>query len=325
MIMVAGEALYDVFPQMGSDDPSKVPLMAVTGGSPFNVACALGRLGFAPQFFGGIAQGQLGDRQFEILEAAQVSGDAVVRKPNLVPMMVITLAPDGQPTYNYYGQGTADVEITSDDLLALPAMPNLLHLGSYSLVMPPIADTLAMLVDQLPESSLLTVDPNVRPMVEPDVDVWRARLAPLFQRADIIKLSDEDIAFLEPEASVSDYARTLHRLSGAPVFLTRGHEGVTVVFGDGEQLVTAPKVDVVDTVGAGDSFQSTLIAWASRPDVASAIRTRTVTMPDLVSVAEAAVAVAARICRQQGPVVPEVDALSEAISPSLFERFARRL
>lgn len=322
MITIAGEALYDVFPKMGAAQDSQIGLDAVTGGSPFNVACGLGRLGFAPLFFGGIAEGQLGDRQAQILTDAGVRPEAIVRKPNLVPLMLIALAQDGQPTYSYYGQSTADVDITLDDLSALPQMPDLLHLGSYSLAMPPLADTLASLVAKLPETSLLTLDPNVRPMVEPSVDVWRARLEPFYRRADIIKLSDEDIAFLAPGADPQDYARDLTALSGAPVFLTLGHEGVMVFSGDVSESVVAPRVDVVDTVGAGDSFQTTLIAWASREETAEALRQRDISLQALVEIAEAAVAVAARICAQQGPVIPQADALETEISSRLFERFA---
>jgi fructokinase len=322
LITIAGEALYDVFPKMGAAQDAQIGLDAVTGGSPFNVACGLGRLGFAPLFFGGIAEGQLGDRQAKILVDSGVRSEAIVRKPNLVPLMMIALAEDGQPTYSYYGQSTADVDITLDDLSALPQMPDLLHVGSYSLAMPPLADTLANLVAELPQTSLLTLDPNVRPMVEPSVDIWRARLEPLYRRADIIKLSDEDIAFLEPGTNPRSYARDLTMISGAPVFLTLGHEGVIVFMGEASEMVVAPKVDVVDTVGAGDSFQTTLIAWASRAANAKAIRQRDLSFQALVEIAEAAVAVAARICAQQGPVIPQADALEAAISTGLFQRFA---
>lgn len=323
MILVAGEALFDVFPVMGAAGEPSLRLDAVTGGSPFNVACGLGRLGHAPLFFGGLAQGQLGDRQAEILARAGVGAQALVRKPNLAPLMVIALAADGQPTYSYYGQSTADVDITPTDLAVLPAMPDLLHVGSYALVMPPIADTLASLVTGMPQTSILTLDPNARPMVEPDADVWRKRLEPLYRRADIIKLSDEDVAFLAPGLDPHGYAGSLHALSGAPVFLTRGHAGVTVFCRDGSQSVTAPKTSVVDTVGAGDAFQTTLIAWASRPSRAAALRARKLTLQDYVDVAEVAVAVAARICAQQGPVIPQATDLENAISPRLFQRIAR--
>jgi fructokinase len=322
LITIAGEALYDVFPKMGAPEASQIGLDAVTGGSPFNVACGLGRLGFAPLFFGGIAEGQMGDHQAEILADAGVRADAIVRKPNLVPLMLIALAEDGQPTYSYYGQSTADVDITLDDLVVLRQMPDLLHLGSYSLVTPPLADTLAALVERLPADSLLALDPNVRPMVEPDVEIWRRRLDPLYRRADIIKLSDEDIAFLAPGTDPESYAHDLSGLSGAPIFLTLGHQGVTVVLGDNQKTVVAPQVEVVDTVGAGDSFQATLIAWASRPANAKALRARTTAFEALVKIAEAAVAVAARICAQRGPVIPTAGDLESAISTRLFERFA---
>jgi fructokinase len=324
VITIAGEALFDVFPRSGGSGDGHVHMDAVTGGSPFNVACGLGRLGFAPYFFGGLAEGQLGDRQASILEAAGVRGEAVVRKPNLAPLMMIALSPDGQPTYSYYGQSTADVDITLDDLAVLPQLPDLLHLGSYSLVMPPIADTLAALVERLPQTSLLTLDPNVRAMVEPRRDVWTARLEPLYRRADIIKLSDEDVAFLAPGRDPADYAQSLSKLSNAPVFLTRGHEGVTVFCRSQSASVIAPAVTVVDTVGAGDSFQTTLIAWASRPATTKALRERKVSLDELAQIAEAAVAVAARICAQQGPVIPAGADLEAAISADLFQRFALR-
>ncbi|MBV6657211.1 MAG: carbohydrate kinase [Devosiaceae bacterium] len=323
-ITVAGEALYDVFPRPAAqgDDPSAVVLDAVTGGSPFNVACGLGRLGYGPRFFGGLANGALGDRQWSILEGAGVVMDATLRRPNLVPLMLIDLAEDGQPTYNYYGQSTADLQVVTADLESLPAAPDVLHLGSYSLAMPPIADTLAHLVASLTASSLLAIDPNVRAMVEPDVAVWRARLDPLFARADIIKLSDEDAAFLAPDQAPEAYAASLHARTGAPVFLTRGGEGVTVFAQGDVQSIAAPQVTVVDTVGAGDSFQTVLVAWASQPQRRPALADRSVTLAACVGIAETAAAVAAQICAQKGPVLPQADALAQAVSPDLFERIS---
>lgn len=322
MITVAGEALFDVFPRPAGSDPTQMVLDAVTGGSPFNVACGLGRLGHAPVFLGGLAEGPLGDQQAQILAEAGVRADAVLRKPNLAPLMLITLADDGQPTYNYYGQSTADVALDEADLAALPGVPEILHLGSYSLVVEPIADTLATLVERLPQTSLLALDPNVRPMIEPDPAVWQRRLAPLYARANIIKLSDEDIAFLAPGQTPQDYARELHTTSRAPVFLTLGEGGVTV-FAQGQSAhVVAPQVTVVDTVGAGDSFQTILLAWASRAQNNQALGSRSVSLAACVEVAEVAVAVAAHICSQKGPVMPNAQTLEAVISTGLFQRIA---
>ncbi|MEM6381589.1 MAG: carbohydrate kinase [Pseudomonadota bacterium] len=323
MIIVAGEALYDVFERATHEGDTQVTLDAVTGGSPFNVACGLGRLGYGPAFFGGIARGSLGDRQVSILRQAGVSLDAVVRSDTLTPLMVIDLAEDGQPRYNYYGQSTADLQITADHLAQLRSTPSVLHLGSYSLVMPPIADTLAALVEELPDQAILAIDPNVRAMIEPDRAVWEERLKPLFTRANIIKLSDEDAAFLAPEQSPTGYAASLHDLNGAPVFLTQGAEGVSVFAAGGTQHVSAPKTTVIDTVGAGDAFQTVLIAWASAESRRRALAGRTIALQDCVDIAETAAAVAAVICGQQGPVMPSAEALDAAISSRLFERIGR--
>jgi fructokinase len=322
MITVAGEALFDVFPRPVGADPTQRVLDAVTGGSPFNVACGLGRLGHAPAFFGGLTDGPLGDQQAQILAQAGVRADAVMRKPNLAPLMLITLAEDGQPAYNYYGQSTADVAVEESDLDVLPQMPEILHLGSYSLVVEPIAETLAKLVQRLPDASLLALDPNARPMIQPDPAVWQRRLAPLYDRANIIKVSDEDIAFLAPDQTPQAYAGALHDASGAPVFLTMGEGGVTLFASGSTAHVAAPKVSVVDTVGAGDSFQTTLLAWASRPQNKQALSARSVSLDAAVDVAEVAVAVAALICSQKGPVMPEAQALEQAISTGLFQRIA---
>lgn len=337
MITVAGEALFDVFPRpVGQNlthvdstqtdavpsDPTQMVLDAVTGGSPFNVACGLGRLGHKPVFFGGLADGPLGDRQAQILADAGVRADAILRKPNLAPLMIITLADDGQPTYNYYGQSTADVAVDENDLDVLPGMPEILHIGSYSLVAQPIADTLATLVERLPQSSLLALDPNARPMIEPDPMVWRRRLAPLYARANFIKLSDEDIAFLAPNETPEAYASELHTSSNAPVFLTLGEVGVTVFAQGKSAQIAAPQINVVDTVGAGDSFQATLLAWASRAKNKQALRARSVSLAACMEVAEVAVTVAALICSRKGPVMPDAQTLEAAISTGLFQRIA---
>jgi fructokinase len=135
------------------------------------------------------------------------------------------------------------------------------HLGTLGLVLEPMASTLAALVDELPDDVLLFVDPNCRPTIIPDPAAYQARLARILERADVVKVSADDLVFLRPGQSALDGARWVRSLGRAAVLHTDGAAAVTVLAGAGEpRTVGVPPVRVVDTVGAGDTFGGAALA-----------------------------------------------------------------
>ncbi len=124
-----------------------------------------------------------------------------------------------------------------------------------------MATALEAVVEELGGQALVMVDPNVRPWVIGDADTYRRRLRRVLARSDVVKVSEEDLAWLEPQRSAAAAARMLLQAGPRVVLLTRGGDGVQVVTGAGDVPVPAPDVEVVDTIGAGDAFGGGFLAW----------------------------------------------------------------
>jgi fructokinase len=116
-------------------------------------------------------------------------------------------------------------------------------------------------VEELSGQALVMVDPNIRPWVIGDADSYRRRLRRVLARSDVVKVSEEDLAWLEPQRSAAEAARMLLQAGPRVVLLTRGPDGVQVVTGAGDVPVASPKVEVADTIGAGDAFGGGFLAW----------------------------------------------------------------
>ena len=256
MIVVAGEALMDVY-EAGAT-PTGSSLDARMGGSPFNVAVGLARLGMPAAFFGGISTGVLGDRLVRGLADEGVDLGPTVRFDAPTTLALVGLRPDGVPDYAFYGHGAADRSLGLDALARVPAAAAF-HFGSYSMVVEPTASTLLALARRESGRAVISWDPNVRPTVEPDPRVWRelaARMAPV---AHLIKVSDEDLSILYPGRDAVDLVGEWLDAGVRLVVVTRGERGVSAWTGAGRIDRPARRVAVVDTVGAGDAFQAALL------------------------------------------------------------------
>lgn len=207
MIVVAGEALMDVY-EAGAT-PTGSMLDARMGGSPFNVAIGLARLGTPAAFYGGISIGVLGDRLAAALAAEGVDLGPAVRLAAPTTLALVGLRPGGVPDYAFYGHGAADRSLTPDTLDRVPAAAAY-HFGSYSMVVEPTASTLLALAERECGRAVISWDPNVRPTVEPDAAVWRALFARMVGLSHLIKVSDEDLAHLFPGADPPSNGRLVH-------------------------------------------------------------------------------------------------------------------
>lgn len=243
-IVVAGEALFDlVLDENGS-------VRAHPGGGPFNAARTMARLGAPTTFLGRISTDRFGDRLATQLTADGVTLDDALRTEDPTTLAVAELSADQAATYRFYTQGTAAAGLTTQTALAaLPSAVDALLIGTLGLVMEPLAHAVEAVVEKADAPVLL--DANVRPSAIHDERAYRARLARLIARTDVLKVSDDDLAWIAPGADPVQAAREL----GAPTTLvTRGARGATVVTAGDEIEIPAPEVDVVDTIGAGDAF-----------------------------------------------------------------------
>lgn len=259
MFLVCGEALFDVFVPSPPDASGRVRMEGVPGGSPFNVALGLARLGVETALFAGLSRDRLGQALADRLAAEGVSLRFAVRRPEPTTLSVVTLTADGAPDYVFYGQSAADTALSPANVPALGPEILGLHFGSYAAVVPPMADAVATLAGSA-RGRLVTLDPNVRLGVEPDAGIWRARLDALVPHVAAIKASEEDLALLWPGRAADVIAADWLSRGPGLVVVTRGALGAVAFHGSGRAEATPPAVGVVDTVGAGDAVQSALIA-----------------------------------------------------------------
>ena len=258
-IVVGGEALVDLVAGGGGE------LDAHLGGGPFNCARTLGRLEQPVAFLGRLSTDRFGTRMREQLREDAVSLDMIVDTEDPTTLALAEVDEAGAATYRFYVAGTSAPGLTPEDALAaLPEQVEIVHVGTLGLVFEPTAAALEAVVERVGGQALVMVDLNVRPPVIRDADGYRARIARLLARTHVVKASDDDLGWLDPDRGALDSARALVASGPAVVLLTRGGEGVTVVSAEGEADVPALRVQVVDTIGAGDAFGGGFLAWWRR-------------------------------------------------------------
>lgn len=303
MIVVCGEALFDVFPQQ--ETGTGIELSARLGGSPFNLAVGLARLGAPTLFFGGLSQDLFGRRLHAALAAEGVDVTAAPRPDAASALVLVDVDPSGVPQYALYGSGTADRMVEPASLARVPLAAAVIHVGSYCMVVEPVAATLRLLVERQRGRSLIVYDPNVRLTIAPDLDAWRAALAWMLARCDILKVSEEDIEALFPALPVEEFIEQALEQGAALVVVTRGGQGVLAATGaTGLLALPAVPVAVVDTVGAGDTFQAGLLAWLYEAGCMTRTVVAQIDRGRLVQALQFASRAAAITCSRRGADLP---------------------
>jgi fructokinase len=244
--LVIGEALIDIVERDGTVTGEHV------GGSPLNVAVGLARLDRDVDFLTHIGDDARGRRIADYVGASGahlVAGSVSATK---TPVAMAKLDADGAATYDF------DIEWR---LSGTPEVgpPLVAHTGSIASVLDPGCLAVAALLDTYRVSATITFDPNVRPALIDDADQARARIERLVERSDVVKASDEDLRWLYPNVAPEEAAGRWRETGPAVVAVTMGGDGAFATCAAGSVRVEARKVDVVDTVGAGDSFMTGLI------------------------------------------------------------------
>lgn len=255
MLVVAGEALIDLVPQPGAGEGAGplAPLAPRPGGGPFNTAVALGRLGSGTAFCSRVSTDGFGTELIARLEAAGVDTSGVQRGPEPTTLAVAVLGEDGSAGYTFYAQGTADRLFSLPT--SLPQDVTAVCFGTCSLVLEPGASAYEELLRAQSAAGVFTLlDPNIRPGLIPAPAAYRERFRAWLPYVSLLKLSEEDARWLGdgPE----DWLRT----GPSAVVITHGGEGLSVRTREGAAYrVPGVAVDVVDTIGAGDTVNAALL------------------------------------------------------------------
>jgi len=297
VIVVGGEALYDLVLQGSAEDLHGHP-----GGGPFNTARTLGRLERPVAYLGRLSDDSFGQRLEALLTSDGVSLESVVRTEDPTTLALAEVDDDGVARYRFYERGTSAPGLEPEAALdALPSEVEILHVGTLGLALEPVATALEAVVSRLSDSALIAVDPNCRPWVVDDADAYRERIRRVLGNAHVLKVSEEDLEFLEPDRPGVEGVRALLEHGPSVGLLTRGPNGALVVTRTAEVAVPAPRAKVVDTIGAGDAFGGGFLAWWSERGLGR----DELGQIDLVVEATAfACLVAARTCSRPGASPP---------------------
>ena len=303
MITVTGEALIDLVID-GDGSPRPRP-----GGGPFNTARTIGRLGLAPAFLGRLSRDGFGDQ----LRARLDQDGVTLAVPQLsdapTTLAVVDVDAAGAPRYRFYLAGTSSAALEYPLLTAaLPDGMTALHAGTLALVMEPIATSIERLITtDLPPGALVMIDPNCRPAAIADRPAYQARLARILRRADVVKASVEDLAYLYPGATARAAAAALLGQGPRLVLVTDGPRPAWAFLPGQEMSVAVPVVPVVDTIGAGDAFGGAFLAWWSGNGLAKSDLQRA---DPVHGALQAATEVASVTCTRAGAEPPWLEELA---------------
>ena len=258
MIRCCGEALIDMLPRTST--LGEACFAPYAGGAVFNTAIALGRLGVPAAFFSGVSTDMLGEILAETLTASKVDTRHLSRSERPTTVAFVKLV-NGHATYAFYDENTAGRMLSPADLPDLPSEGVTLFFGGISLVNDPAAATYEALQAREAPLAVTMLDPNIRPgFIAGKETEYRARIERMIARSDIVKLSDEDLHWLEGPGDVASLARGLLARGPKLVFITEGAAGARAITATQNRFVAAQKVTVADTVGAGDTFNAGALA-----------------------------------------------------------------
>ena len=287
MIFSCGEALVDLVP-----DP-------VPGGGPMNVAVAAARLGAPSAFVGGISTDEFGDQLWEHLVANGVDLSLSLRVDAPTAKAIVEHVPELR--FRFEGVDTADTQLAHVDVEAIRGAGNIVHGGTLGMFRGRAAHTYAELVAA--HDGLVSLDPNIRPQIIDDAAAWHGFHDRWVPHVDLYKGSDEDLEWIWPDRSPEDSAAWLLDQGAGAVIVTRGGDGLAILTPAGEVFAPAPEIDVVDTVGAGDTIVGVVLT-SIHEHFDGPIRLGELALDDWQRFAERAVAAAAITCSRAGADVP---------------------
>lgn len=301
MIVCCGEALIDMLPRVTTTgETAYVPM---NGGSIFNTAIALGRLGISTGYFSGLSTDFFGESLQQGLKASRV--DLRYTKIQDLPSMLAFVKLDnGHARYSFFDENSANRMLTKKDLPKLKADVTALHFGSIALINEPGASTHAALMKRECKKRVICLDPNIRPTVIKKKAPYLKLLKSLIPMADILKISDEDVKWITGGSDFAGAAKKWLKLGPKIVVVTKGGDGVEAFTTRYHISKPAVKVKVVDTVGAGDTFTAGLLASLEHAGALTKAKLAVINEATLASCLDYAAKAASITCSRAGANPP---------------------
>ena len=261
MIICCGEALIDMIPRVGDDGQSSY--LPVTGGAVFNTAISLGRLEEDVGFFSGVSYDPFGEMIIEALQDSNVNKNFCLRNSYPTTLAFVELK-DGNASYRFYDESSAMRMFEEKNISQIPPSVLALHFGGISLIPEPCGSVYESLLKTFASSSVISLDPNIRQHLIFNKAKHKSRLNRMISQSDIIKVSDEDLEWMTGEANPENLIQSWLNDHAKLVIITRGSDGLTAYTKGYKIEKEARKVEVVDTIGAGDTFNAGILSSLKR-------------------------------------------------------------
>lgn len=257
MILCCGEALIDMIAEINA--AGETIFRPHAGGAIFNSAVAIGRLDVPSGLISGLSSDFFGEMLRQTMTASNVSDRYTIKSERPTTLAFVRLV-NGQASYAFYDEGTATRLMHIDDVPVLNDDVKALLFGGISLISEPCGSTFEALLMREKAKRVIMLDPNIRANFVQDRDSYLARLNRMIQNADIIKLSDEDLGWFASEDDQDTKIDEWLAQGVKLVIITRGANGADAYTSNGKLCVAAQRVEVVDTVGAGDTVNAGILA-----------------------------------------------------------------
>jgi len=313
MIISLGEALIDFISQ------KDLTFEGFPGGSPMNTSVAIARLGIPCQFLGRISNDMFGCRLIDHLKDNSVGTDMVIRTDDPTTLSFVQKKEDGQAKYAFFANGTADKNVSLEDLsnIEIPFEAKILHFGSISLSMEPCGSAITEFLLKTSNNFMLSFDPNIRPSLVPDKNKYINRFQKLCEISSILKLSDEDLLWLYPELDTDTAINVLFGYGVSLIALTTGKTGALLITKANRISSHLYDLPVADTIGAGDTFHGAMLSYLYRNNWIDRDRLNNLTKEQLTDIGNYANKAAGINCSRSGanpPTANEMEKYSHLIT-----------
>lgn len=301
MILSCGEALIDFVPrQLPEGEAAYRPC---PGGSPLNTAVAMARLGVPVGFYTQVSEDFFGQMLLDHLQASGVDTSLIPRVDRPTTLAFVNTDQE-DVRYAFYSRHTADFSLSTEQLPVLPDSVTALQFGSVSLTGEPVATALENLMFRESVTRLIALDPNIRPSLIPDHAAYTQRLERWITHCGLVKASVEDLNWLYPGRSLEQVVNEWQSLGTELVLITDGSRAAHAFGASGSATVAVEPVEVVDAVGAGDTFHAGVLSWLHEHHRLSRAGLRTLTHTELTECLQFGNRVARMVCEREGANPP---------------------